>query len=100
MNMADDVSGESSDSDEGEEGAGKAAQKDAAQIISEQLAAIEKPQSRGRNEFNQSTGSFSSKEALIESQKTPMGSIGYSDNKNQLPEDNEIIDEEEEEEDV
>lgn len=97
MNMADDVSGQSSDSDEEDDGKA-AATKDAAQIISDQLAEMEKPQSRGRNQLAQSTESFSSKSALIDSQKTPMGSIGNSDNKNMLPEDNEIIDEEEEEE--
>lgn len=96
--MADDVSDGSSDSEEAEKAKDNSTTvKDAAQIISEQLAAFENPQSRD-NPLNQSVASSSSKQGLIESQKTPMGSIGNSDNKNILPEDNEIIDEEEEEE--
>jgi hypothetical protein len=100
MNMADDVSdGASSDSNESDSGKAKqSTAKDAAQMISEQLAVIENPQSRENSVLDQSVASSSSKLGLIDSQKTPNGSIYNSENKNALPEDNEIIDEEEEEE--
>lgn len=104
MNMADDVQdGDSSDSNEqSDDGYDKqATAKDAAQMISEQLAVMENnPQSRDENHrLNHSAGSTSSKQGLLASNATPNGSVYNSEFKNiALPEDNEIIDEEEEEE--
>lgn len=98
MNMADDVSEPSSDSNDEAENVAPATVKDAAQIISEQLAVMENPQSRAGNALDRSVDSSASKLGLIDSQKTPNGSIYNSEPKNALPEDHEIIDEEEEEE--
>jgi hypothetical protein len=51
------------------------------------------------NESIRSSSSIMSKRALLDGQKTPLGSIGSSETKtNKLPEDQEIVEDEDEDE--
>jgi len=92
MNMADDVSGDDSSSEENENNSDH---ENGSRPGSGDNLKVPNPQSEG----NCDTSVVSMNQMLLpDGHKTPQGSILSSENKNALPEDNEIIDEEEEEE--
>lgn len=97
--MADDVSGDDSSSDENPNNSDH---EDGSKPGSGDNLKVPNPQSQGDNKCDTSVVSAytqgMNQMLLPEGQRTPQGSIKSSENKNVLPEDNEIVDEEEEEE--